>query len=388
MQSGFKRSPLILCLLVFFSFSVGASPTQSPQPTIRVAVLEGAVQFELSVRGKYEIIDVHSGEVVFSGAYLQKAPVSLQEDAIHIGHLKYTADRLRVIARKDAAIFTDGWRLRGDIEILRTKNKNFIVINRVGLEDYVKGVLYKEISNRWPLAAIKAQAVATRTYALFRMAKSKGAEYDVTSDIYSQVYGGRNAEKYRTTVAANRTEGEVLAYKGEILPAYFHATCGGFTEDADQLWKQDLPPLKGVFCPWCRTSPHYFWRKNFRSKDIQAQLNQHGYELGLIQKIQLVDRNLSGRIRNLKIIARDGKETLMAGKDFREIIGPNLIRSNNYTVEMKGYYFDLVGKGWGHGVGMCQWGASEMARLGKNYKQILSYYYPGADLVNFSEVKF
>jgi stage II sporulation protein D len=127
-------------------------------------------------------------------------------------------------------------------------------------------------------------------------------------------------------------------------------------------------------------SPHYRWQKNFRLKDIQDKLNGQGYKIGLIQEIAVLERNKSGRVKKLKITSRDGKIDLIDGKTFRDILGPNVLKSNLYEVNMKGWFVDFVGRGWGHGVGMCQWGAYNMARARYSYKQILLYYYPGAEL--------
>ena len=129
------------------------------------------------------------------------------------------------------------------------------------------------------------------------------------------------------------------------------------------------------------------WKRNFRLQDIQGALNKQGHKMGLIKDISVVDRDRSERISALKITGRDGKTLTIKGKDFREILGPNEIKSNNYDIQMQGYYVDFVGKGWGHGVGLCQWGARGMAMQQFNYKQILSYYYPRAELIDYHEPK-
>lgn len=360
--------------------------THASASIVRVAVVLEQSNFSLSVREKFEIRNSGSGGMIFLGQNLNESVVTCGPKGIHVGEHGFPVTRLRIVPRRDASISIGKRRLRGDLEVVCGQHGLVTAVNAIELEDYVKGVLYHEVSNRWPLEAIKAQAVCTRTYALFRMRSKKRGDYDVTSDIYSQVYGGRNSEKYRTTMAANRTKGLVMVYGTQILPAYFHSVCGGHTEDASELWGHDLLPLKGVPCSFCRTSPHYAWKKNFRSKDVQDKLNANGYKLGLIKAMEVVDRNISGRIRRLKITTRDGKEVFISGKDFRNIIGPNEVRSNNFEIEMKGYYFDLTGKGWGHGVGMCQWGANEMARQRKKFEAILQYYYPGVDIVNMEQI--
>jgi len=175
-----------------------------------------------------------------------------------------------------------------------------------------------------------------------------------------------------------------LMYQDKILPAYYHATCAGHTENVTTLWGgRDLPPLKGVVCNFCKGSPHYFWKKNMRLKDIQDKLNGKGYQLERIKHIQVSDRNPSGRIAVIKITTEGDKQTTLSGKEFRDIIGPNVIRSNNYVIDMQGYYVDFLGKGWGHGVGLCQWGAYFMSKEGHSYDEILHFYYPGARIIDY-----
>ena len=298
----------------------------------------------------------------------------------------YPSKRLTIEPSRDASIIIDQRAFRGQVTFIRTPDNHITVINDINVEDYIKGVLYHEVSNKWPMEALKAQAVAARTYALYSI-NSADKPYDMTNDIYSQVYGGRDSERYRTDLAVDYTRGQVLTYNNKIIPAYFHATCGGMTEDARELWNlPDLPPLRGVPCPFCQNSPHFHWKKNFRLRDIQDALNLHGYKVGSIKDISIVDRDRSDRIEHLKITQKNGQELIIKGKDFRDLMGPNVLMSNNYEIAPQGYYVDFIGKGWGHGVGLCQWGALGMAQQQFNYRQILAYYYPQSVLMNYHEL--
>lgn len=339
------------------------------------------------MRGEFQIVAVSTGEVLSTAKNLKECLVKNLSDGIQIGQEKYSESKITITPLHEATIYVNRQRFRGVMNIIHTPNQGLLVVNVVDLEDYVKGVLYHEVSPRWPMEALKAQAVAARTYALYRIQNSNDKDFDLTNDIYSQVYGGKNSERYRTNLAVEASQEKVLTYQGKILPAYFHATCAGHTEDESELWKEDLLPLKGVRCPFCGNSPHYYWKKNFRSKDVQDKLNKNGYPIGLIQEIRVEERNPSGRIRRLKITARDGQTLLISGKDFRNLVGPNEIRSNNYEVVMVGYYFDLLGYGWGHGVGLCQWGAFEMARQRYKYDDILKFYYPAVKIQSLSPIK-
>ncbi len=356
---------------------------------IRVALVKedkNVGEFGIAIRGEYFIFNPKTQEVLKEGRTLDNAIVSAKNGKINVGFDSYPLKHIRFISHKYIAIHLGDKiiKFRGYIDVLIKKNNRFVILNVVPIEEYVKGILYHELPTNppAPLETMKAQAVASRTYAMYQIEENKLNDFDVTSDIYSQVYGGKSAERFRSNIAVIKTKGEVLKYRGKILPTYFHSTCAGHTEDVRELWNHDLAPLYGVKCDYCKLAPLYNWKKNFRSSDVQNKLNEKGYHLGPIENIRIMELNDSGRIRNLEITARDGNKMIITGKKFREIMGPNLIKSNKYEIQMKGYFFDVLGKGWGHGVGMCQWGAFYMAHERFNYKQILKFYYPGSRLVN------
>lgn len=385
-----KNLLLVLILTIGFGIAVaiGAIDKANAKPPelVRVAIVRDSRELNLAIHGSYQLRDMTSGNVIGKGIYLVESKVRLLDRGILIGLKVYPSTHLTIEPARDASIIIDQRPFRGEVTFIRTTDNHITVVNDINVEDYIKGVLYHEVSHLWPMEALKAQAVAARTYALYSI-NPAGKPYDVTNDIYSQVYGGRSSERYRTDLAVDYTKGQVLTYNNKIIPAYFHATCGGATEDARELWNvPDIPPLRGVPCGFCQISPHLHWKKNFRLKNIQDDLNLHGYKVGPIKDIAIVDRDRSDRIEDLKITQKDGTDLIIKGKDFRDIMGPNVLMSNNYEITMKGYYVDIVGKGWGHGVGMCQWGALGMARQQFNYRQILAYYYPQSVLMDYHEI--
>lgn len=384
MAASLIRYIFVLALMIG-AFTPSWVAADTKEKFVRVAILDNIDELEFSLRGKYTITDIDSGEVLQEGRSSKKFALSSPPSGIQINDEIYRQHRLRLTAAKEITFHLKNKlrRYRGSLDVIQKPNKKFLIVNVIELEQYIKGVLYHEISHRWPMDAMKAQAVAARTYAVYQMKKNKDQLYDVTGDIYSQVYGGKSAERFRTNIAVKRTQGEILVYADKIVPAYFHASCGGHTENAKNIWGEDIPPLQGVPCPFCVSLAHYSWKKNYRSKDIQEKLNQHNYSIGPIKEIQVSGRNKSGRINNLVLISRDGIKTTIPGIKFRELIGPNVIKSNKYAVEMKGYYFDLIGNGWGHGVGMCQWGAYGMAEDRYSYKDILTFYYPESQIVDY-----
>lgn len=364
----------------------GAAQGPGPSPVVRVALNTEKKDVALEIRGSYALVDPLTSKELTRDHRLRKTHIVSGEKGIVVGDKEYPLSRLRFLPKEEVTVYMNGklCKYRGMMDVLLTPKKEIILVNHVELEVYVQGILYHEVSARWPMEALKSQAVISRTYALYQMQVNVKRDYDVTGDIYSQVYGGQSAERYRTNLAVERSKGQVLVYKGKVIPAYFHATCGGYTEDVQELWKHiDLPPLRGVRCGFCGHSPHSWWKKNFRLKDIEEKLKANGFSVGTIKDIYIGERNESGRIKTLEIINREEKSTLISGKDFRNIIGPNIIRSNDYYVIMRGYYADFIGRGWGHGAGLCQWGAHGMASQGHKCQQILAHYYPGADLVDY-----
>ena len=203
---------------------------------------------------------------------------------------------------------------------------------------------------------------------------------DVSADVLSQVYGGRSAESWRTSRAVKRTRGKALVYHEQLVPAFFHASCGGHTENALFVWNLDSEVLRGTACPYCIDRPGYAWKRNFHTRAVQEQLNREGYPIGPIKAIEVTQHSPSGRAVTLRIRDNDNATLTMPAAEFRTVLGPDIVRSTRFEVVMQGYYFDLIGHGWGHGVGMCQQGACGMALAGKNMREILEFYYSGITL--------
>ncbi len=352
---------------------------------IRVAIIRDAREIDLEVDGPFKMAEGKNSREFSSFTKLPLNSVRLLDKGFFINGEVYPYDRLVIAPVRDAQIRVNKHSFRGQVVLIRSADDRISVVNTINIEDYVKGVLYHEVSHHWPIEVIKAQAVATRTYALYSINNSK--DYDVTNDIYSQVYGGRNSERYRTGLAVERTASQILSFEGKILPAYFHACCGGMTQDASVLWKINVAPLKGVPCVFCKDAPHMNWKNNMRLKVIQDLLNTKGYKMGLIKEISVKQRDRSNRVVSLDVIGRGNEQLTIKADELRELLGPNTLKSNNYDIEMKGYYVDFIGHGWGHGVGMCQWGARGMAMQQFSYNQILNYYYPGAQIVDYHHVR-
>ncbi len=353
---------------------------------VRVAIATDAHEIRLSIRGPYQILALNTNEELHKGRYLWRAKVSPAEGGIKIGKLDLKIYGVRIQPKKSPVIYLNGRKFRGAIEIIRRENNTLLAVNHLELDDYIAGVLYHEVSPRWPLEALKAQAIVARTYALYQARLNADKDYDLVSTVASQVYGGRTSERGRTSKAIRRTRGEVLTYKGKVFPTFYHATCAGHTEDASALWKINLPPLKGRECQFCQRSPHFKWKKKVSIKNIEEALEKANFKVGTIEAIKIIDRDVSGRVTDLEITSTRGKISL-SGYRFRLAVGPNIIRSANFDLQVKRKKAYLEGLGWGHGVGMCQWGAFFMSRKGFNAEQILGYYYPEAKIKKIEEIK-
>ena len=149
------------------------------------------------------------------------------------------------------------------------------------------------------------------------------------------------------------------------------------------LWKLNFKPLKGIRCPYCVNSPHFNWERKVKLVDIKEALVKGGYKVSGLKSISIKGIDRSGRVKDIIIKAKN-KTLALSAKDFRRIIGSTLIKSRNFEVRIKGEYAYFIGKGWGHGVGMCQWGAFTMAKKRKKADDILEFYYPGARISRFS----
>jgi stage II sporulation protein D len=368
---------LCTILLIAGQLSAPAAYPMEITDNIRVSVLNNVNEIELSIRGAYTIQRVDTGAVIDQGNTFFNRKIKPFSTGISFGNRNFNVNAIHIIPKKQPAVYLDKRLYRGSLQVINTKTGKLTAINIVDIEEYLKGVLYHEVSHRWPIEAIKAQAIASRTYALYQIQENRHKHYDLYSDISSQVYNGFYAERYRTNNAVDQTMHQVLVWKGKPVPAFFHSTCAGHTEKAGNLWKIDIAPLAGVKCAYCKNSPYFTWSCELQVTFLEKSLKQRGYIIDAIDAIKPSRKNPSGRVENIMFQGFDLSETLKA-KDFRQLIGPSFIKSTNFDVSIKDEKAYFQGKGWGHGVGMCQWGAFAMAKQRYTAEEILSYYYPGA----------
>jgi stage II sporulation protein D len=275
----------------------------------------------------------------------------------------------------------DDKRLREEV-YLYSKAGECMIVNHVDLEKYVAGLLNSEMNASWNMETLKAQAVAARTYAIYQMRETtRGFDqaFDLDSSVKDQVYEGAHQERYRALRAVEQTRGEILAFNGKPIKAFYHSTCGGRTASADKVWGFRSPYLIPVACGFCNVSPRYRWEHKTQMSDLEVALKMKGIIQGKLAGVRVGKRTTLGRVETVEVF--DGlRMVTVGGARFREIAGFSQLRSTDFTVMREGGVLRFRGTGSGHGVGMCQWGSKAMGEKGFAYKQILSKYYPLAKL--------
>lgn len=372
--SGFVLFLAIVC--------VSSPGSADSQPKVRVLVAENQKSLKITVQGAYLIRNLPSLKIISKGTGLKGAAFEAVPGGIRLGSWLWETKGLRLEPSDPRDLYVNQSRFRGTLDVVKEAD-SLNAVNVVGIEDYLYGVLHHEVAPWWPMEALKAQAIAARTYAFYQMRINNALPFDLRSSTASQVYGGSTTERYRTKIAVDQTAGKVLVFQGQPFPAYFHATCAGMTAGAHELWKIRLAPLAGeIRCGFCRISPHYFWHERVSLAHIEELFNKYNRPLGRVLKVELVSRTPSGRVGSLSFTGTLG-EAVLAAKDFRVWVGGDRMRSTSFTVNVDEDMAQFHGKGWGHGVGLCQWGALGQALVGRKHDKILQFYYPGSQIVNY-----
>ena len=302
-----------------------------------------------------------------------------------------------------AFITVNGKRYRGEVAI-HDRGARLVVVNRLAIEDYLRGVIPLEIGPRAPseAEAVRAQAVAARSYTYVRLSDDPARIHDILATVMDQVYGGVDAETPLGDAAVAATAGLVLRYAGRVVSAPYHSTCGGSTAAATEVWQgtPDEPYLvpvsdriPGTSRFFCETSPRYRWTRVFDRAALAQALDRYlrAYEPvpvsgpGLVRSVEVVGHTPSGRTKSLVVATSRGRFSLQ-GNEIRFVMrtpGGEILNSTYFSVRSERSadgtlsQLTLSGTGYGHGVGMCQWGAIGRARAGQDFRAILRTYYPG-----------
>lgn len=264
--------------------------------------------------------------------------------------------------------------------IIRVKDEKTGVINEVPFEEYIKGVVAGEMPATFELEALKAQAVASRSYAMYQMTATKDKEYDVLNTTANQVYltdqelkenwkdeYDEKINKIKTAIA--ETSGEYLTYNGEVANAMFFSTSVGATENCEEVFVSALPYLRSVDSKWDEASPVFTDTYTFTLEDFYKKLN---LPFNQTLKVEITSKTSTGRTKTLKINNEE-----MQGRDFASKLS---LRSNYFDIVQNEKNITITTKGFGHGVGMSQYGANGMAKEGYKYNEILKHYYQNTEI--------
>jgi len=361
-----RTSIAFLAALAVFIFTPGISMSSE---NIRVAIADDqktvtlTSPFSLVVEGKRSNKIQH--RLIITPAIARTGPV-------------------RVTA-SGAFIQVNGKSFRGKLEVRKNKNGLLLVVNELDLEDYLLGVVASEMPYDWNIETLEAQAIASRTYALYQKRMTDGKVYNLVATENGQMYHGISGERSTAARAVQETRGLVITYEGGLIQAFYHSSCGGHTEDASQLWDVDEPYLKGVDCDCQEISKYGEWERRFSPALIARALGKRKFQVSHITSMALGSITSAGRVQNVSI-RHAGGSTLVPAESLRSAVGNSLIPSVFFELELLGDEFVFSGRGMGHGVGLCQWGAEEMARNKHDYRSILSHYYPGTVLARIDDL--
>lgn len=350
---------------------------------IRVGLKQSTPEVTIGSSTATTLLD-GAGRVLGQIPALQGFPATAVSGGVSVAGKR--AWQITVKPKDNGFIYVGGRWYRGEVNLIRDRG-GLTVVNKLNMEDYLASVIGKEMYHTWPQEALKAQAVASRSYALFHQQRPKSKLFDVFSTITSQVYAGLEGEAVSTQTAVKATAGQVLLYQGKVVEAVFHSASGGHTENSENVWQGTVPYLRGV-ADFDQASPSYQWTISL----TDAQLRQRLPGIGNILSLTPVKTSQTGRVQMLKVQGTKG-DRLIKGTEARRALG---LRSTLFTakpdlglvagrpspVAPQGAprSFLISGRGHGHGLGMSQWGAYGLALQNKTYQEILSHYFQGTSI--------
>ncbi len=355
------------------------------QPELRIGILEGESRVTLQVNVPSVLLDGKTEKriVFFSPGKTMK--IVVEGGKLIVDGKKVNASRIILRPQQKKPLNTmkitiNGFEYPGGVDIMLMGGR-MVVSNLVATEDYLRGVLPEEMPQDWPEEALKAQAVAARTYALQHRGRHEEDGYDLCDTTHCQVYEGLESAVASTDKAISDTYGEVLTYQGKLIDAFFHTDSGGMTDRCLDVWGSDVPYLQAAKELNLNTQP---WSVSCSIKEFSAKLAAASKSVGTVKQVKLSklsvgkgasDRSASGRVKSLVVKGDKGSKEI-TGNDMRAILG---LRSTLFDINISKDQVKITGYGWGHGLGMSQWGAKAYA--GKwSYDKILYHYYKGTKL--------
>jgi stage II sporulation protein D len=374
-----RRGRWLVSLLAALAGVLGAATTAAALPPMRIALADGLQHVEIGAADLVTVRDPASRGVVTSLAgprVLRVVPAGPGLDVV--GARRTDGRALRFEVRR-GPLRVGSRDYVGALEIWR-QGEGLLLINEVAMEEYVAGTVRGEASERWPAEALRALAVVARTYAVFHQNRSAAKVFHLVSGNQDQNFAGLAVEGSPAREAARTTAGQVLTWQGRIFPTFYHSDSGGFTEAPQSVFSGDgVPPLEGVRDEFSLESPNYTWTVTIPLAVIGERLRRGGMDVGQVTRLTILERSPSFRVARMAVEHSRGTATLR-GADFRRLIGYDALKSTLFVPVADNGAVRFEGRGWGHGVGLSQFGAKGMADRGYAYPQILDHYYPGTSL--------
>lgn len=408
-----SRIKFLVTLLYILIILGGCKARQLTRPTpqmdiesqfwVRVLLLEDVTECVLKsgssfsiINPQTQILEGHLGQID------EPIKATISDSIITIAGQQFKSQEVIITPDIPHIFNLNGNDYRGKLKLIVNPSGDcFDAINLVPLEPYVAGVVGAEMPDYWEPAALQAQAIAARTYCLYYKKRFGSTRaWDVHKTQANQVYIGVSAESAQTWDAVNRTYGKVLVCKHtddseDIFPAYYSSTCGGHTENSENVFGDSFEALVGVPCPYCQDVARlniFFWPMiQFDKSYVTSSLIQRYpklKQLGQITNITVAKQSeyeKFSRLTKVKLTGSTDKSDFLKAEDLRLTIDPTGCKFKSticQIINMGDKWAFSSGRGWGHGVGMCQYGAEGMAMQGYTAKQILSYYYPGSKIVS------
>ncbi len=375
-------------------------------PMVRIGLLVNQSSVRMTGTGSFKVVDHSSEEVIgtssrgevwnmqANGAWIDVSTPDGDAQGLYTGPIRVSP------AARDGRITISGKEYRGTFEVVSNKKGKLTVVNILDVENYLRGVVPLEIGKlkESGVEALKAQAIAARTYTLSSLGRRKNLGFDLYSTVADQVYQGYSAEWAIADRAITDTRGMIATYGGKPITTYYSSTCGGETESIEDAWgSSPVPYLRNVrdrdgrSGDFCQHSPVYEWRVEWKRKTLENILANRlpGLDRRKAGEFSLRDmdvrkRSPSGRVQLLEIKSNHGTATLRGDKIRsalrRPVRGQPMLRSTKFNLKIRGDTIVAEGGGYGHGIGMCQMGAIGMAEQGYKYDKILKHYYRGIDL--------
>jgi stage II sporulation protein D len=338
---------------------------------LRIAIKKGVTAVQVGSSTPAIVRDA-GGQAIGSLAPLDGFTVKPRGSGVNLN--QWNSSNLIIEPKDDGVIWIgDRW-YRGKVRIIR-QGKGVTALNLVDLEEYLYSVVGAEAYPTWPQEALKSQAVVARTYALYKSSTASNRYYDLDTTTNTQVYKGLQTEFVTTHDAVKATIGQVLTYKGKVILSAFHSSSGGHTENVEDVWSSPLPYLRGVV-DYDQLAPVFQWSKTVSASEMGRLIGGVGSVRSLIPE----KTTPHGRIITLKVAGSRGSRHI-TDDQLRQALK---LKSTLFTVSTNQGMFTIEGRGYGHGIGLSQWGSHYLAEQGIPYNQILSHYYKNAQLTTLN----